>query len=184
MVADQNEELRARALRAYERGRLGVAALGALPFAVLAAIAGCARAARSPMVLVTGVLLFAAAIFLRWRGRELGRGALVGGAAGLVPFVGLHVARVASSFESARTCAIVCGAVAIVTGTVAGLHIGRFAARTARPVAAWTSAAAVAALTGALGCLSIGAGALAGVVFGIVAGSAAGALHQARRSLG
>src|SRR5690349_17296874 len=74
----------ASALRAYERSRGKLAALGFAPVLLIPVLVLCIDGMTWRTVAL-GVALFVAGVFLLWRGQDAARGVLPGVLAGLVP---------------------------------------------------------------------------------------------------
>jgi hypothetical protein len=153
--------------RAYERGRVLDAALGALPVVALPlgvlAVAGL-RPGQAGLALA--LMVGAGALF--WRGEGWGAAARLGLVAGVLPLVaalapGLTGMPCAGP-DCPRWCATIC--------TLGGLSGGAWLGWRGRGGWAETGVAAgIAAMTGWLGCAPMGMGTLAGVVLGLAAGA-------------
>jgi hypothetical protein len=162
----ESVELATRARRAYELGRLrwamriGWVVLGLLVLSF--AVAG-----RSPITAATGVVLWATATVLRWRGRTLGAAVRAGLTAGLIPFGLLIVLKsTAGLFCAFGGCLPHCTGFCGVGGLLAGLLLSARARHVEdRPALFLLAASAVAALTGLLGCF---VGGLVGVAWMMV----------------
>lgn len=165
-----SDDLRERARRAYEHGRLRTALLGSLPLLAIAAIAGLIEH-QWALVAISGSLLFAASAWFRWRGLGLGRGVLPGVLAGVVPFVAIHAARYAGHVCSGAVCFSWCIPACAMGGVVAGLVIARVARASGTTISTWASAGVMAALTGSLACACVGVFGIAGLVAGLLVGS-------------
>lgn len=147
--------------RAYELGRLGDAVVGALPIALLGAVAVGLGPARWFGALV-GLALVLTVVLCLWRGLLLGAAVVPGVLAGMVPLVLVHLANHASPGCAVSGCGAYCVEACVAGGLAAGLLVVRFARRRSRPVAAWGVAGLLALLTGGLGCTCVGyTGALA-----------------------
>ncbi len=174
-----NEDiLRERARRAYERGRLRQAAERT---ALLAPLAVLAHAAGStPAATALGTLALAGAgLFFLWRGGESARGMRAGLLAGLGPFALPLVSRASGVLCSETVCLVLplaCVAGGLLGGALlsgAGFHPqpGR---RGFWPAALVTTAAA-----GVLGCAWAGAAGLLGLALGLSLGAAPLLLRRA-----
>ena len=164
-------DLKQRARAAYERGRVRHALVAALPCVAIAAIAGLIDREWS-LALSVGALLFSAAFLAYFRGRHFGRAVLPGVAAGVIPFLAIHVARASGHLCTGTSCISLCIPACVVSGVVAGLLIARVSRRSGAPLGSWAAGGVIAALTGALGCACIGVLGVVGLVVGIVVGSA------------
>lgn len=141
---------RERVRAAYERRRLARASVWAVPALALAAAAW---SQGSSWALALGPLLGAALVWLRWRGGDAGRGAIVGLAAGLVPYAGI-LAWVGYGTCDPHLCLTVCG----LSGVASAALMGRGLRRGSLP---WALAAVgVASGVAALPCLALGASGL------------------------
>ncbi len=161
------DDLRTRARRAYERGRLQRALLPAaliLPAASLAFLQ-CAQPLPSVACSVALGVLVAAMLY---RGQDWGRGARAGLAAGLAPFL---LPPAVEALGSPALCDLLpwfCAA----GGAVAGLVLAsRRNVRPANPPAYWVTAALVTLLAGAVGCWIAGVAGLMGLAAGLAAGA-------------
>jgi hypothetical protein len=162
--------LRARALRAYERGRfesaLRTSSL-ALPLIALSWLA-CRNLAGT---LVSGGALFSLCVFARWRGGALARGVAPGLLAGVMPLLGPIVTLGLHSCSDGTCCStflFACFAGGLAGGALAGAWLSR---REPLELPAVAAALSIAALTGALGCLIAGVGGVVGMGLGLLAGS-------------
>ena len=168
------EQLRAGALRAYERGRLrmaGRAAYVLVPLVALCALLGGAR----PACACLGTLLLGVAVLLRWRDRRGVESVATGLVAGSVPLVaGLVVSRVAPGACADASLLSACTLISLIVGGGAGLWLGTRAATRRAGLARAIVAAGVAALAASLGCVGLGLGAMVGAAVGLVGGSAVG----------
>lgn len=168
--SNESSALRERARRAYERGRIQRALVSAIPLVVVAVIGG-ALARDVRVAALVGASMYVVAAVAFWRGRGLARGVLPGVAAGVVPFVAMHAARMYGHVCGGAMCFSVCIPAAALGGLVAGALIGRFARGSTEVMRSWGSAAAFAALTGALACACSGVGGVLGLVAGLLVGS-------------
>jgi hypothetical protein len=159
------QELRARARRAYEWGRLGSKlpwALAAAPPAALA-LGSCEQ---TPLVLLQAALLAAALVLFLWRGQDYARGvwvgALVGAPAFALPFV-FCASGLCFAGPSPALVALCFGG-----GLASGLVLTGFARWRHWSASTLVSSACVAALTAALGCSVAGLGGVLGAALGLV----------------
>jgi hypothetical protein len=171
-------ELRQRARRAYERGRLRHAALRAglvLPLAGLVHVAGTALAAAA---LGTLALAGATLLFL-WRGGESARGLRAGLLAGLGPFT-LPLLSRASGLMCSQTVCMVLPLACVAGGLLGGalLSGAGFRPEPGRR-GFWPAALATTAAAGVLGCIWAGAAGLLGLAVGLTAGAAPLLLRRA-----
>ena len=162
------EHLKARARRAYERGRLRRAlpiAVAIPPVASLGFVQ-CVEPLASVLCAVALALLVAA---LLYRGLDWGRGARAGLVAGMAPFAFPIVIEALGSPALCELLPWFCAA----GGVCAGLILAsRRRALVERPSIYWIAAALVAALAGAVGCLIAGAAGLLGLGAGLAIGAA------------
>lgn len=159
-------ELRARAERAYELGRLWFGFRAAAIIVPLALI-GMAETRAIAHVAVAGGALLTLAVFLRWSGRPGVVAANVGLQVGMVPMLAALVLCRVMPACSPLTAFAICG-----TG---GLLAAFILARTTmanEQRAGWFGAAIVAALTASLGCIAFGLGAALGTAAATAAGMA------------
>jgi hypothetical protein len=172
------DQLRRSGLRAYEAGRLRMAARAAwllVPVVLFCAL----ETGAAETCACVGVLLLAASVFLRWRDRRGADSVRHGLVAGALPlFVGLVVARVVPNCADAPVFSV-CTAVCLGIGLPSGVWLGRGLARKAAPASAWFGAAGIAALAASLGCVGLGLAGLTGAILGLVLGAAsAGAVER------
>ncbi len=159
--------LRARARRAYERGRLAAASRVALIVLPLTAL--CAWTTDAPgRCAGAGFALLVVAILVRWRQHRGVRAVDAGVVTGIIPMTAaMLLCRFAASWP-ADTALGVCAAAGFVSGGLAGRAT---CASAATGQSALISAAAVAGLTASLGCVGIGLGTAAGAAAGVVLGA-------------
>jgi hypothetical protein len=169
-VAEEN--LTARARRAYESGRLRWALARAAAVVAFTAIAllGC-PSPEGPAACAVALGAVVAACF--WRGGAWARGAQLGFLAGLAPCWLPAAARAVHLCNGSMCLGL--PTVCLTAGVVAGLLLGwlgpqlpghgdrRF----------WLAAAAAAFLAGATGCLAAGLAGVGGMALGLLAGAAA-----------
>ena len=165
---DLNVDLKARARRAYERGRLRRALLPAAAIPPIASLAfvQCAQPFPSIACSVALGLLVAAMLY---RGQDWGRGARAGLLAGLAPF---GLPPLIEALGSPALCELLpwfCAA----GGAAAGLVlVSRRRIRLENPPAYWITAALVTLLAGTVGCWIAGVAGLAGLAAGLAVGAA------------
>jgi hypothetical protein len=169
-VAEEN--LTARARRAYERGRLRWALARAAVAVAVAAIGltGCpSPVAPAACAGALGVVVAACL----WRGGGWARGARLGFLAGLAPCL-LPAAARAGHLCNASAC-LTLPTVCLTAGVVAGLLLGWLGPRLPGHADRrfWIAAASAAFLAGATGCLAAGLAGLGGMALGLLAGAAA-----------
>jgi hypothetical protein len=162
--------LRHDARRAYERGRLTAASYVAVPIVALIALSVFETRAIG-QTLAVGGMLFALAVWLRWRQRNGFAVVSAGLRAGIVPLAAaLGLCRFAPACPP-EAAFILCGSAGLLAGTWAG--------RTVTPMLVlWhqhAAAAAVAGLTAALGCLAFGIGIALGAAVAVSLGVAVSA---------
>lgn len=165
---DGAEDLKARALRAYERGRFrrALPVAVAIPPVASLAFVQCADPRASVVCAVSLALLVAA---LLYRGQDWGRGARAGLVAGMAPFAFPIVIEASGSPALCELLPWFCAA----GGVFAGLILAsRRRARVEKASNYWIAAAIVAGLAGAVGCLIAGAAGLLGLAAGLAIGAA------------
>jgi len=152
--------LAARARRAYELGRLRVAARALLSVGPLVALAVVISSAPARCACL-GLGLLSAAVWLRWYGKGFERAATVGVAAGVMPMLaGLGRPWLGSRPE------LVCGFLCAV-GVLGGVLLARGLGQRASGGSVQSAAAlAAGAGTAALGCVGAGKEPLLGLVLG------------------
>jgi hypothetical protein len=168
-MATESSDLRERAKRAYEVGRLRHAAAWSIPTLLLGAmVALMVHEVSFPLVLAS--LLYLASMFLLWRGRAAGRAVLPGIVYGLLPLSAGIIAKLHGHVCMGNACYGVCLPLCIGGGVLAGLFIARVAARSENPIAVFFSAAATALFTGAIGNSCVGVHGIIGMGIGIALG--------------
>jgi hypothetical protein len=167
-MANDREELYARARRAYERGRAIRATSLAAPLAALSVLGLCLGASAATAITVGAALLATTWIFT-WRGRALGRSVLPGVFAGLVPLALAAGARSYGHMCAGGQCISLCIPACTCGGLIAGLLIARLGRRSESPVRFFVGAGSLAVMVGALGCSCVGFGGIMGLGFGLVA---------------
>ena len=162
-------DLRLRARRAYESGRLGSALLRSVwlvPAAFLSLLC-----CSSPRVIVASAAALTAAVtFCLWRGQGWGRGVRPGLLAGAIPMIAPAVASLGG-----HHCGSACNlysTVCLLAGAAGGLALAALAPapRESRGIPL-LSACLIAGLAGSVGCLIFGLIGVAGMAAGLVAGA-------------
>ena len=175
------EQLRMEGLRAYELGRLRVAARVAVVLIPLAAV--CLMESRGRTVCgCVAAALVGACILLRWRDRRGFEVVATGLRAGSVPLVsGLALDRLGIECGLAGAAAY-CTLLAALMGGAAGAYIGTRQCQWRERFWSVVTAAAIAAMASALGCVRLGVVGALGVIGGIGLGAvlAGGASENAR----
>ena len=165
------EQLKRGGLRAYEAGRLRMAARAAWVLAPTVLICALGTG-RGEACVCVGALLIAGSVVLRWRDRRGVDSVRYGLLAGALPLlVGLVVARVLPNCADAPLFSA-CTAACLGLGLQSGLWLGRRLARREAPIPTWFAAMAVATLAASLGCVGLGIAGLAGTTIGLLVGSA------------
>lgn len=165
------EQLRHGGLRAYETGRLQVAARAAWVLVPTVLVCALATDAGETCACV-GVLLLAASVFLRWRDRRGVDSVRYGLLAGALPlFVGLVAARVLPNCADAPLLSA-CTAACLGIGLPSGIWLGRRLAQRTAPASAWLAASGIAILAASLGCVGLGLAGLSGTIVGLLVGTA------------
>jgi hypothetical protein len=160
-------DVRARALSAYEHGRLTAASRAALVVVPLAAL--CAWTTDAPArCAAAGFALLAVAILVRWRQYRGVQAVDAGMLTGIIPMTAaVFLCRFAASWPGDAALAV-CAAAGFVAGGLAGR--ATFASGEAAQTTA-IAASVVAGLTAALGCVGIGLGTAAGAAAGVALGA-------------
>jgi hypothetical protein len=162
--------LMARTRRAYELGRLR-AALGVAIYVVPMITTSLAWCGRPITTIVVGAALLIAAIVFAWRGGAYGRAVLPGLWAGAAPLVLPILVRGGGVCEmGGGRCVPWCLLGCFGGGLVAGVAIAWRSLRGARDTSL-VAGAIIAGLAGSMGCVIAGAGGLAGLALGAIAGS-------------
>jgi hypothetical protein len=168
---DPLQQLRKRAKRSYEVGRLRAASRIGI-FIVPAAAACMALGGAAEASFCAAVLLAMLATTLRWRSAAAGYFAGVGFRAGLVPMA-LGLVALQLLPEASGRWQLALTACCFAGGAIAGVVGGLRAAEADAGLSTRASAAAtlaVATLTAMVGCAGLGVGAVIGVTTGIVMG--------------
>lgn len=169
-------ELQRRARRAYERGRLRRALLGASPLLGVLGIAA-ALSHRPTSALGFGVAATAAAVLMLWYGRAPQKAVLPGIAAGLVPLalaLGANYVHVCSG-----GCSTLCLPACALGGVAAGVAVASVGSRRRAGLGFWLSASALTLCIGAMGCSCIGYAGVIGLAAGYGVGLVPGLVRRA-----
>jgi hypothetical protein len=183
-MARSDDNVRRRAARAYERGRVTAAAGLFAPIAFLLVCVPIVTGSGPLWSAVGGVLALAGAA-AAWRGGLAGRAARAGLLAGLAPLVAPIA--VGAFGHRCSDCGLpaslpLCIAACVAAGTAAGAILGLVAGREGRRALFAATAVGFAGAAGALGCVFAGASGLLGMGIGLALGSAAPLLAAARSS--
>jgi len=165
-----SEGLEKLARRAYERGRLQWAIRRGvfLPLVATLGLVGCNHRALSLGCIV--LLTFGVTFFL-YRGGDLARGARLGLAAGIAPFLCPVGARALGVYCDASSLCTSIPVFCVLGGIIGGMVLGlRGSPPTAHPHGFWFSAASVAVTAGSAGCLLAGLAGPAGLALGLLLG--------------
>jgi hypothetical protein len=161
-----------QSLRAYELGRLRMAAkvaLIVLPLVVICLLEPIGR----EMCACCGALLLTAAIWLRFRDRAGMDGVTTGLLAGGIPLAAaLALTKLDAGCATAGALSY-CTGFSVLVGGTAGATIALREARGQARSGHWLIASSIAALAASLGCARLGIASVAGVALGIVVGRAA-----------
>jgi hypothetical protein len=164
------EQLKRVGLRAYEVGRLGVAARAAWVLVPTALVCALETGAGETCACI-GVLLLSVSIFLRWRDRRGADSVREGLLAGALPLVaGLIVARLAPSCANAPLFSM-CTAVCLGLGIPSGMWLGARLVKGTAPAATWLTVGGIAVLAASLGCAALGVAGLVGTALGLLIGA-------------
>ena len=165
------EALTTQSLRAYELGRLRMAAKVALVVLPLIAICLLEPIGRETCA-CCGALLLAIAIWLRFRDRAGVDSVTTGLLAGGIPLAAaLALTKLDPGCATAGALSYCTGFSVLIGGTAGAIVALREATSKARN-GHWMIAASVAALAASLGCARLGIASIAGVALGIVIGRA------------
>ena len=165
MSSDVNQ-IERRVHRAYERGRLRWALVGAAIVLGVSVIGLLTAERTSIFYVIAGALSLLSGVYI-WRGGDAGNALLPGLAAGLAPLVLSAVlldCRSECSGICMRHCILVCAAGA----TAAGLIASFLTRRHPRRWKAWLFAVALVPASGLLGCPHVGYGQLGGLLLGLL----------------
>ncbi|HXN40619.1 MAG TPA: hypothetical protein VN918_02435 [Myxococcaceae bacterium] len=165
-MALTEDSLQARAVRAYEAGRLRHALLESWPVVPIIAI-GIFQRASGVFVLVGGALLLALTTAFSWRGHTWRRAIWPGLLAGAPPLLIPRLAPANSVCWIGGSCWAWCVLLCPLSGLVAGLTLGMVASRhQGGGLKFLIGAASIAAATGAFGCSVAGAWGIMGMLAG------------------
>lgn len=176
MRRNEPNSIRARALWAYELGRLRLglrAALFVIPMIGITLLAN----QQHEIPLIMGGLLLILAIGLLWRGETYGRAVMPGLLAGAAPLLLPLVLRAGGHCCFGGACWSVCMLGCIGGGLVTGVVLGLASA--AQPQQRWTflgTAMLIAGVAGMLGCLIVGAAGILGMTLALLVSSSTVAL--------
>ena len=162
-MVDQ-EQLRKRALRAYEFGRLRMSSrvlLFLLPLAV-----ACTLLSTQPrMCASVALLLVGLALALRWRSGKGAQAVDIGLKAGMAPLI----ASVALMQLGCASYPVLCTSVCVLVGGVAGAWMGHQLGRRRAGPGVWLATVSIALGAAALGSIDLGLGVLAGLSLAYIA---------------
>lgn len=165
------EQLMASGLRAYELGRLRVAARAVLylvPVSLVCALATGQREACGCL----GVVLVVVSVFLRWRSRRGVESVTDGLVTGTLPLlVGLIATWVAPGCANGPPLSA-CTAICLAAGLAAGAWIGVRGPHTQERLPRGAAAVGVAFLVGNLGCIGLGTFGVLAAGLGLLVGGA------------
>lgn len=164
-MAASETQLRVRAKRAYELGRLR----SKLPWAILPVLPAFCAMQGCPMPdlpLVQGMLLAAALVLFQWRGGSLARGAERGLFLGTPGFALPALCCAGGMCATSPTPILV--ALCFGGGLLAGLGVTLLALWRDLSQSSVVAGATVAGLTAAMGCSMAGSGGLLGLVLGLL----------------
>lgn len=165
-MVDQ-EQLRKRALRAYEFGRLRMSSR--VLFLLLPLAIACTALSTQPrMCASVALLLVGLALALRWRSGEGSQAVEIGLKAGMVPLIASVALMQLGRASNPVLCISVCVAVGALAGAWMGYQLGR---RRAGPVV-WLATVSIALGAAALGSIDLGLGVLAGLSLAYIASGA------------
>ena len=171
--------LRQQAMWAYELGQLRRASRVAFVIAMLV-LAVIWETGRASSAVSLGFALAIASVLLRWRHRRRADDVRAGLVAGMVPLVtSLMVCHIGVAC-SVTLSIVLCGS----AGAVAGVALGRYVAHSEDGVwGRWLTSAVVAGLTSSLGCGALNAGAIVGILAGMLGASLVSAVVRTARPL-
>jgi hypothetical protein len=166
---DRLEERKRAARQAYERGRVRHAALAALPFAIVGALAG-APDGRLTALIGAALLLAVAAVAL-FRGQDVGRAIVPGALAGALPVAMVTLSMRYAHVCTTVSCTTVCLAACAVGGALAAAVVHFHARRADSPRQAWFGGAMIATAMGFVACTCLGILGIAAMTAGVLVGS-------------
>jgi hypothetical protein len=123
-----------------------------------------------------GATLALGQLLSQWRGGVLAYASMSGLKAGLVPLALAHGAKLWGHVCTPTGCTSLCLPACTAGGVVGGLLVEWWARSTPRPIVARGVGAAMCVLTGALGCSCVGHAGVLGMVLGLAASMALGAV--------
>lgn len=169
------------ALRAYERGRLRCALRVGWLLAPMIALS-CLSCGRTPLSLVTGMLLFAVTVALGWRGEAYGAAVVPGLCAGSAPLLLPILVGRTARLCLGGLCGSLCGPMCFLGGLIAGIVLGARGSRFEAGRSVFLgSGLLIAGLTGVLGCALGGALGVLGMLVGMLLGTVPVALAMPLR---
>lgn len=162
-------DIRARAQRAYELGRLR-SALDVLVYVVpIVLLAAWSNATPMAWNVAIGVALGVLTVGLLWRGEAHGRAVSTGLVSGAIPLLVPLIMQATGNCCIAGACSPLCLPLCTGAGLAAGIIVGmRAASERQAPGRFALSAMGVAAFMGALGCTGMGLPAVAGMAMALV----------------
>lgn len=188
-AALHSEDLKLRARRAYERGRLRAALFASLCLTTALALLGVMLV--GPRAAVWAPLTFVLWTWLGWRGGPLLRGARYGVAAGALTFVlPLSVLRPCCRWSGMTMASCTMPEMCVALGAIVGLPMSAWALsrRESRPVEVgvgmWLGVVSAASFKCSALFAGEALGLLGGVALGMLAAGAMGAVNRQRTSPG
>jgi hypothetical protein len=158
-------DIRARAQRAYELGRLKFATKVLVYVVPMVLLASWSNTTSMAWNVAIGGALGILTVGLLWRGEAHGRAVSTGLVSGAIPLLVPLVMQATGNCCIAGACSTLCLPLCTGAGLAAGIIVGmRAASERQAPGRFALSAIGVAALTGALGCTGMGLAAVAGMV--------------------
>ena len=167
------------AMGAYESSRLRLALGFAACLAVVPALSA-ALGTEWVSVVVLGTFVCATSGALVCRGGAHAFSAMTGLKAGLIPLALAHVANRIGHVCTPSGCTNLCVPACAAGGVLAGALVAFVAKDASRPGLVRLAGGAVACAVGALGCSCVGYSGIAGLVLGMLASSAVGAVALRR----
>ena len=162
-----HDQLRKRALRAYELGRLRMS-VRVLLFLLPLTVACVLLSTQPRMCASLALLLVGLAIAFRWRSGKGAQAVEIGLKAGMAPLI----ASVALMQLGCASNPVLCTSVCVLVGALAGAWMGyRLGRRRAGPVV-WLATVSIALGAAALGSIDLGLGVLAGLSLAYIASGA------------
>jgi hypothetical protein len=165
------EQLKHGGRRAYEAGRLRMAARAVWVLAPLVLVCALGTG-RLEACACVGLALLAVSVLLRWRNRRGVDAVRYGLVAGAFPlFFGVAGTCVAPDCANAPLLSV-CTAASLGLGLPSGLWLGRRLARREASLSTWIAATGIAMLAASLGCIGLGVAGLTGTIVGLLIGTA------------